>query len=382
MHASAGGPPVVVENFIAEANRLGHRSEIVSTLNFCNGDESTLRKRLEQLAPTTFLTGLETISVVSRSGAAKINAHVRRADIVHVHTLWSPLNVSARYACLRHDRPYVVMPHGMLDPYSLSVKARKKSIYLRFFESRNLARAQRMIYTTSEEERLAALAGLPLPPGELVPLGARASSASIDDLRPRFLARFPQAEGKRRLLFLGRLHHKKGLDRILNSLQHVRQSIPNVLLIVAGDGEPQYTRHLRQLVSSLALDEHVLFVGHLDGELKWASFAAAELFLLPSRQENFAIAVAEAMQMGIPVIITDKVNTWPYVEEAGAGVVLADRDINVSLPRAIETLLMDDVARSKMTVQGSRYARDQLTWTASAQKLFACYNQILSAANT
>lgn len=382
MHASAGGPPVVVENFIAEANRLGHRSEIVSTLNFCNGDEGTLRKRLEQLAPTTFLTGLETISVVSRSGAAKINAHVRRADIVHVHTLWSPLNVSARYACLRHDRPYVVMPHGMLDPYSLSVKARKKSIYLQLFESRNLARAQRMIYTTSEEERLAALAGLPLPPGELVPLGARASSASIDDLRPHFLERFPQAEGKRRLLFLGRLHHKKGLDRILNSLQHVRQSIPNVLLIVAGDGEPQYTRHLRQLVSSLALDEHVLFVGHLDGDLKWASFAAAELFLLPSRQENFAIAVAEAMQMGIPVVITDKVNTWPYVEEAGAGVVLADRDINVLLPRAIETLLMDDASRSKMTVQGSRYARDQLTWTASAQKLFACYNQILSAANT
>jgi len=381
MHASAGGPPVVVENFIAEANRLGHRSEIVSTLDFCHGDESALQKRLEQLAPTTFLTGLETIPFISRSGAAKINAHVRRADIVHVHTLWSPLNVSARYACLQHDRPYVVMPHGMLDPYSLSVKARKKSIYLKFFESRNMARAQRMIYTTSEEERLAALAGLPLPPGELVPLGARASSASIDDLRPHFLARFPEAEGKRRLLFLGRLHPKKGIDRILNCLQDVRQSIPNVLLIVAGDGEAQYIRHLRQLVSSLALDEHVLFAGHLDGELKWACFAAAELFLLPSHQENFAIAVAEAMQMGVPVVITDKVNTWPYVEEAGAGLVLADRDINVLLPQAMKTLLMDDATRSRMTVEGRRYARDRLTWDASAQKLLACYDQVLSGAN-
>ena len=105
-----------------------------------------------------------------------------------------------------------------------------------------------------------------------------------------------------------------------------------MLLIVAGDGEAQYTRHIRQLVSSLALDDHVLFTGHLDGELKWASFAAAELFLLPSRQENFAITVAEAMQMGVPVVITDKVNTWPYVEEAGAGLVLADRDIDALLP--------------------------------------------------
>jgi glycosyltransferase involved in cell wall biosynthesis len=382
MHASAGGPPVVVENFIAEARRLGHCSEIVSTLDYCNGDEGTLRKRLQQLAPTTFLTRLETIPVIGRSGVAKIDTHVRRADIVHVHTLWSPLNVAARYACRRHDRPYVLMPHGMLDPYSLSVRALKKSIYLRLFESRNMARARRVIYTTSEEERLAALAGLPLPPGELVPLGAQASSASADALRPHFLTRFPQAEGRRRLLFLGRLHPKKGMDRILNALQNVRQAIPDALLIVAGEGEAQYTRHVRQLVSSMALDDHVLFTGHLDGELKWASFAAAELFLLPSRQENFAIAVAEAMQMGVPVVITDKVNTWPDVEEAGAGLVLADRDIDTLLPRAIETLLLDDATRSGMAVEGSRYARDRLTWHASAQKLLACYDQVLSGVDT
>ena len=382
MHASAGGPPVVVENFIAEANRLGHCSEVVSTLSYCNGDEGALRERLEKLAPTTFLTGLETIPVIGRSGAAQIDAHVRRADVVHVHTLWSPLNLLARYACLKHDRPYVLMPHGMLDPYSLSVKALKKSTYLRFFERRNMACARRMIYTTSEEERLAGLAGLPLPSGALVPLGARASSASTDHLRPQFLAKFPQAEGKRRLLFLGRLHPKKGIDRILNALQDVRRSIPNVLLIVAGDGEAQYTRDIRQLVSSLALDDHVLFAGHLDGELKWASFAASELFLLPSRQENFAITVAEAMQMGVPVVITDKVNTWPYVEEAGAGLVLTDRDIDVQLPRAIEGLLMDDTTRSRMTAEGSRYARERLTWHASAEKLLACYDQVLSGSDT
>ena len=115
--------------------------------------------------------------------------------------------------------------------------------------------------------------------------------------------------------------------------------------------------------------------------MKWASFAAAELFLLPSRQENFAITVAEAMQMGVPVIITDKVNTWPYVKEAGAGLVLADRDINALLPRAMETLLMDRCHAVKNAVQGSRYARDRLTWHASAQKLLACYDQILSGGN-
>jgi glycosyltransferase involved in cell wall biosynthesis len=375
MHPSTGGPPVVVENFVAEASRLGHSSEIISTTKFCRGDEGSLKARLEQLAPTTFLTELETIPFVSRSASAVIDAHVRRADLVHVHTLWRPLNVAARYACSRHDRPYVFMPHGMLDPYSLSVKALKKSLYLRFFESRNMACAQRMIYTTSEEERLAALSGVRLPPGEVVQLGARASSTPTDDLRLHFLTRYPHAEGKRRLLFLGRLHHKKGLDRILNSLHRVKQAIPDVLLMVVGTGEPKYEEHIRQLVSSSSLNDHVLFTGHLDGELKWASFAASELFLLPSRQENFALTVAEAMQMGVPVVITDKVNTWPYVEEAGAGLVLADLD--ALLPRAIQTLLTDQASRKKMAVQGSRYARDRLTWHASAQKLLACYDQVL-----
>jgi glycosyltransferase involved in cell wall biosynthesis len=382
MHPSAGGPPVVVENFITEANHLGHRSQIISTPSYCNGDGRDLQKRLEQFAPTTFLTGLETLPVLSRTGSAKINAHVRQADIVHVHTLWSPLNVSARYACLRHDRPYVLMPHGMLDPYSLSVKALKKFMYLRMFEQHNIANAQRMIYTTSEEDRLAALVGLRLPPGELVPLGARASSASREDLQAQFLARFPQVEGKRRLLFLGRLHPKKGIDRILKCLQCIRRSIPNVLLVVAGDGETHYTRHLRQLVSASALDDHVLFAGRLDGELKWASFAAAELFLLPSRQENFAITVAEAMQMAVPVIISDKVNTWPYVKEARAGVVLDERDINALLSHAIEALLKDDAKRLEMGVQGRRYARERLTWLASARELLNCYEQVLSGVRT
>ena len=378
MHASAGGPPVVVENFIVELGRSGHSSEIVSTFALCRGDDDILRKRLEQVAPTTFLTGLETIPFGSRSGADKLDALVRRADIVHVHTLWSPLNVAARYACRRHGKPYVLMPHGMLDPYSLSVKALKKSVYLKFFESRNMAGAERMIYTTSEEEKLAALAGLRLPRGEIVPLGAQASETPADDLRIRFLTNYPQAEGKRRLLFLGRLHHKKGLDRILNALQVVRQTIPNVFLVIAGTGEPKYEESLRQSVRALALDDHVMFAGHVDGEAKWAAFAASELFLLPSRQENFALTVAEAMQMGVPVVITDKVNTWPYVEEAAAGLVLAERDIDRLLPQAMATLLTDDATRSKMSAQGGHYARDRLTWHASAQKLLACYDQVLS----
>src|SRR5205814_9069653 len=104
--------------------------------------------------------------------------------------------------------------------------------------------------------------------------------------------------------------------------------------------------------------------------------------LLPSRQENFAITVAEAMQMGVPVIITDKVNTWPYVKEARAGLVLDECDINALLPHAVKELLKDDTTRSEMGVRGSRYARERLTWQASARGILACYDQVLSTSTT
>jgi glycosyltransferase involved in cell wall biosynthesis len=382
MHPRAGGPPVVVENLVRESDRLGHHSRIITTRAYCGNDADDLVRRLNELVPTIFLRRAEILPAFSRIAHSKIGVQVHDADIVHLHTLWNPLNISVRRACHQLHRPYVLMPHGMLDPYSLSIRRLKKSVYMRMFERRNIAAAKRMIYTTPEEERLASLSALRLPKGELVPLGANASCVQKEALRAEFLARFPHANGRRTLLFLGRLHPKKGLDRILNCLRSLQQSIPNVLLVVAGDGDAGYTQRLRELVSALALDNHVLFAGRLDGELKWASFAAAELFLLPSRQENFAITVAEAMQMGVPVIITENVNTWPYVKEAGAGLVLDERDINALLPQAIEALLKDDATRLRMGVQGSRYARERLTWHASAQKLLACYDQVLSGVNT
>jgi glycosyltransferase involved in cell wall biosynthesis len=378
MHPSAGGPPVVVENFVREADRLGHHSRIISTPFYCSGDANALLGRLNELAPTTFLTGAEIFPFISRAGAAKIGAQVDDADIVHVHTLWSPLNISVRRACSQYSRPYLLMPHGMLDPYSLSVKGLKKTMYLQAFERHNIAGAQRMIYTTPEEQRLAELSGLRMPEGSLIPLGASASSVPRNVLRSQFLTRYPRAAGRRNLLFLGRLHHKKGLDRVINCLPALKEAVPDILVVVAGDGDAGYTRHIKQLVSASGLDDCVMFTGRLDGELKWASFAAADLFLLPSRQENFAITVAEAMQMGVPVVITDKVNTWPYVKEAGAGIVLVEDDIAVSLGAAIEGLLKNEPERVRMGLQGSIYARERLTWDASARKLVVCYEQVLS----
>jgi glycosyltransferase involved in cell wall biosynthesis len=265
----------------------------------------------------------------------------------------------------------------MLDPYSLSVRSWRKAIYLFAVENKNISAARRLIYTTSEEARLAETQVGSLPKGVVIPLGGDAPSESREKLAAVFFEKFPKARGRRQLLFLGRLHFKKGLDRVLMALSSVVSVFPSVLLTIAGDGLPDYVETIKNLVAAKGLENNVLLTGRLDGALKWGAYASAELFLLPSRQENFAITVAEAMQMGLPVIISNRVNTWSYVEAARAGVVLDEKGIEGSLGEAILSLLQNIKTIKLMGASGEVYARKGLTWPRSAESLLECYENVL-----
>jgi len=378
MHSSAGGPPVVVENFVREVKKLGHRSEIISTSRFCSGDRETLLKRLNKLAPACLVSPSKVLLGLLTPAWQALRDSIHGADLVHLHTLWNPINVAVRKECESCKRPYLLMPHGMLDPYSLSVKRWKKAVYLAAFERRNIQAAQRIIYTTDEEVRLAASGSWPLPKGVVIPLGGDAPAAKPDQLASRFFEKFPKARARRRLLFLGRLHFKKGLDRILSILPSVVRACPGVLLTIAGDGTPDFERALRSAVANLRMEDNVMMTGRLEGNAKWEAYAAAELFLLPSRQENFAITVAEAMHMGVPVIISDKVNTWPYVRDADAGVVLGEHEIEQSMQHNILSLLQQPTALRQMGQRGQDYARKNLTWAGAGAKLLSCYDEVVA----
>jgi len=269
------------------------------------------------------------------------------------------------------------MPHGMLDPYSLTARRWRKKLYFWALERKNLSAAQRLIYTTPEEARLATTKFSSLPKGVIIPLGGDAPSSNPEDLASGFLESFPKARGRRQVLFLGRLHFKKGLDRILAVLPSIVSTLPDVMLTVVGDGSPGFVRTLEKRIATQNLASNVLMTGRLDGALKWGAYASAELFLLPSRQENFAITVAEAMHMGIPVIISDKVNTWPYVKEAGAGVIVDEDRLEVDLEKSLLSLLTDFDARKLMGTRGQHYARKNLTWGSATTSLLTCYDEVL-----
>jgi glycosyltransferase involved in cell wall biosynthesis len=304
---------------------------------------------------------------------------VRDADIVHLHTLWHPLNTIARRACAQYRRKYVLSPHGMLDPYSLGVKSLRKRLYLNLREKTNLRHASRIIFTTPLEEELAKKSLPWLGEGAIIPLGAdMPPPARQEEMAMKFLACFPAAKDKRRFIFLGRLHPKKGLERILEVLPDVVEACPSVLLIIVGSGEPPYVQELGAKTEKLGLREHVLFTGMLQGELKWGALAASELFLLPSHQENFAIAAAEAMHSGLPIILSDKVNLWPFVQEAGAGIVLENKTLGKSLAQTILQLLADAGVSRAMGRRGQLFARENFAWTNTARLTFQLYEKVLS----
>jgi glycosyltransferase involved in cell wall biosynthesis len=269
----------------------------------------------------------------------------------------------------------------MLDPYSFTVKRWRKVFYLWAIERRNIMAAQRLIYTSSEEARLAAIKWL-TPKGVVIPLGGDAPSENSEELASEFLERFPRAHNRRQLLFLGRLHFKKGLDRILMILPSIARVFPDVLLTVVGDGTPEFESTLKSAIRTQKLGESVMMTGRLDGAAKWGAYASAELFLLPSRHENFAITVAEAMQMGVPVVISNKVNSWPYVKAAGSGVILNEQGIESDLEDSILSLLKDCGTLRLMGKRGQEYARKNLTWAGAANKLLECYNEVLEDARS
>ena len=380
MHPLAGGPPVVVETLAASGGAFGWQAKVITTSLLCEAGGASLATTLGRRINVKVLPvdRPKALGLASEAPGAIYDA-VRDTDILHLHTLWHPLNTIARRACEHYGRKYVLSPHGMLDPYSLGIKAVRKKLYMKLREERNLRGASRLIFTTPLEEELARKSLPWLGLGEIIPLGADTPPPeSQQDIAKIFTTQFPTAQSRRRLIFLGRLHPKKGLERVIEVLPAVVEAYPHVLLIIAGSGEPGYVRKLYEQIEKHRLSKHVLFAGMLQGELKWGALAASEMFLLPSHQENFAIAAAEAMHMGLPIILSDKVNIWPFVRDARAGIVLQDGTLPGSLASAILSLLADKDASLEMGLKGQLFARANFAWANTARLTFELYKKVLS----
>lgn len=252
----------------------------------------------------------------------------KRFDAVIVNGLWQYHGFAAWRALAGTNTPYFVFTHGMLDPWfkhEYPLKHLKKWMYWPWADYR-LLRDARAVLFTSEEERLLARESFWLyHANEIVTsYGAAAPPANRDELAERFLQKHPELRGKRILLFLSRIHEKKGCDLLIEAFAQVAQQDVSLHLVMAGPDQTGWVANLKQQAAALGIAERITWPGMLQGDDKWGAFYAAEVFCLPSHQENFGIVVAEALACGKLVLISNKVNIWREIETDGAGIVRED----------------------------------------------------------
>jgi glycosyltransferase involved in cell wall biosynthesis len=305
-----------------------------------------------------------------------VDEAVTGASLVHLHGLWSSLNRFAARACLRQQVPFVVMPHGMLDPHSLRRKRLKKWLFGHMIEWPLLRRATGMIYTHPEEQRLAESAVRGLPPGHVVSLAADdPPEMDREAMAEGFFDDYPQLRGRKLVIFLSRLHEKKGLDLLIPAFADVARRDPACHLVIVGQGEDRFVDTIHRRVAAANLESRVTFTGPRSGAAKWSALAAGTVMALPSYQENFALVVAEAMAVGLPVVLSGRVNICEDVVRAGAGLecMLQPKSIAESLER----FLNDAGFRERAGEAGRTLVRERFTWQRSAAAMEQVYARLL-----
>jgi glycosyltransferase involved in cell wall biosynthesis len=299
--------------------------------------------------------------------------HRRNYNAVIVSGLWQYSGFGVWQALRGTDTPYFVFPHGMLDPWfkrTYPLKHLKKWLYWPWADYRVLRDARAVLFT-SEEERRAARESFWLYRCKevVVNYGIAAPTGDAAAQKQAVLERFPDLTGKRVLLFLSRIHEKKGCDLLIKAFAKVAAHESPLHLVLAGPcAEPEYLEGIRKLAAGLCPALSVSFPGMLTGDLKWGMLQLAEAFVLPSHQENFGIAVAEALACGTPVLISNKVNIWREIEQDGAGLV--DEDDEPGTTRLLEKWLgLSDDGKQTMREKARRSFQERFEVKRAAESL-------------
>lgn len=320
VNPKGGGPIEGVKQLFAPMQALGVELEVAC----CDAPD----------APWLVNCGLPVVHALgpAQSGYAyaprllpwlRTNAH--RFDAVIVNGIWQFHGLAARQALAGTQVPYFVFTHGMLDPWfkkTYPLKHLKKWLYWPWGEYRVLRDAQAVIFTCEEERLLARQSFWLYRANEAVTnYGTSSPPSNGHELAQRFVMTHPQLQGKRIVLFLSRIHEKKGCDLLIEAFARVSAERQDLHLVMAGPDQTAWVQQLKAQANRLGIADRVSWPGMLQGDDKWGAYYAAEIFCLPSHQENFGIVVSEALACGKPVLISNKVNIWREIDADAAGFV-------------------------------------------------------------
>jgi len=303
-------------------------------------------------------------------------------DIVHSYSVYSFCAAAAAYWCRKRGVPYLVHPHGSLDPFLRRRHRPRKWLYHKLIAERDYRQAAGILFNSAEEMHLASdWPGLKSPEGHngdgpkrfVVPVGidARWLEAPNAANGERFRRKFGALSGRRLVAYMGRINFKKGLDILAKAFAICAKDNQSLHLVLAGPSDEDYERKVRGWLAEGGVLEKTTFTGPLDGEDRFALLQQAEVFALPSYTENFGQAVAEAMASGVPVVVSDKVNIWPEVVRAEAGLVVpCDAEATAQALRSV----LGDLARGRqMGSNGRRWVAAHLPWEVVAAQMARAY---------
>lgn len=322
VNPSGGGPMEGVKNLGIILSRYGHSVEVV-TLDNPSSDF------LENYPFVVHAMGPAKGSYAYASKLKQwLKANIANYDKIIVNGIWQYHSFCTWSVIRKTKIPYFVFTHGMLDPWfkiNYPLKHLKKWLYWPWSEYKVLRDAKAVIFTCEEERILAKQSFWLYKANEAVTTyGTASPPKNGSELKNKFISRNPELIGKKIILFLSRIHEKKGCDLLIAAFSKVVDSNDNIHLIIAGPGNESDILKLKNQAKILGIEDKISWLGMVRDDEKWGAFYASDVFCLPSHQENFGIVVAEALACAKPVLISNKVNIWREIFDDKVGFVSDD----------------------------------------------------------
>lgn len=302
---------------------------------------------------------------------------IKACDILHVHGMWQTLNNRATSIARKLRKPYVCSIHGMLDPWSMSQRRRRKLLYYHLFEKSRLEHAAAIHFTAEDELRKAiewVPAGVPTP---VIPVIMNLAMFMELPERGAGYRYFPQVPANVPwVLFLSRIHAKKGLEYLIEAMVRLPAGLGSAQLVVAGTGEPGYVESLKALAKRLGIEARVHFVGLVQGATKTALYRTADVLAIPTSQENFGLIFPEALACETAVMLTTGVDIHREILAAGAGYLI--RQDAADIAEKLTAALGDRPANRQRGEAGRRWVLANLAPATIAKRWRGVYESILA----